>query len=167
MAGICWRSNTYKPNIMNRTKIISILTNRDPKITFMAGDTYYWSPKNRTVFYQEADTSELGLWTLLHEASHGILEHKQYMSDFELIHLELEAWQEADKIAKELNIEIDKDHVQDCVDSYRDWQYKRSLCPSCELGGIQIASSSYRCLFCNNSWSVSSERFCRPYRRAL
>jgi hypothetical protein len=134
-------------------------------ITFSAADSYYWSPKDRVVFYQNDDKSELGTWTLLHEVCHGLLEHKSYQSDFELVQLEVQSWKKAEQIATEFNIEIDQDHVQDCLDSYRDWQYKRSLCPRCELGGIQIDSSSYKCMFCNDTWHVSAARFCRPYRR--
>lgn len=135
------------------------------EITFKPGDSYYWSPLDKTIFYQENDRSEIGLWTLLHEACHGLLGHQNYKSDFELVLLESEAWSRAEKLSEEFDIKIDPDHVQDCLDSYRDWQYKRSLCPSCELGGIQINSKTYNCIFCHGSWSVSSERFCRPYRR--
>jgi hypothetical protein len=135
------------------------------ELTFTAAKSYYWSPKDRVVFYQENDESEVGLWTLLHEACHGLLNHKSYQSDFELVLLEVEAWEHAEELAKKLDIVIDTDHVQDCLDSYRDWQYKRSLCPRCELGGVQINASSYKCMFCGDTWHVSAARFCRPYRR--
>jgi hypothetical protein len=132
---------------------------------FKPNKSYYWSPKDRTVFYQSSDISEIGLWTLLHEACHGLLKHKSYQSDFELVLLEVAAWERAEELANEFDIKIDQDHVQDCLDSYRDWQYKRSLCPRCDLGGIQINPSSYNCMFCDDTWHVSAARFCRPYRR--
>jgi hypothetical protein len=149
-----------------QTKLLTKLqSNYGDSLVFSPTSSYYWSPKDRTVFYQENDFSEIGLWTLLHETCHGLLDHKKYQSDFELVLLEVQAWEKAEELAIELRIEIDPDHVQDCLDSYRDWQYKRSLCPRCSLGGIQIDTHTYRCLFCDDSWRVSAARFCRPYRR--
>jgi Zn-dependent peptidase ImmA (M78 family) len=151
---------------MNQNKLLEKLSNHcGDSLTFSPSSSYYWSPKDRVVFYQENDESEIGLWTLLHEACHGLLNHKSYQSDFELVLLEVEAWERAEQLAKTLDLVIDSDHVQDCLDSYRDWQYKRSLCPRCDLGGIQINASSYKCMFCNDTWHVSAARFCRPYRR--
>lgn len=137
----------------------------ESELEFTASKSYYWSPKDRAVFYQENDKTDVGQWTLLHEACHGLLKHKSYQSDFELVLLEVAAWEKAEELAEEFGLKIDQDHVQDCLDSYRDWQYKRSLCPSCELGGIQINTSTYKCMFCNDTWHVSAARFCRPYRR--
>ena len=134
-------------------------------ILFSPAKSYYWSPKDKTVFYQIGDKTEVGGWTLLHEACHGLLNHTDYESDFELVKLEVEAWERASKLAKDFDLNIDEDHVQDCLDSYRDWQYKRSLCPNCDLGGVQINQKTYRCMFCNSAWNVSKERFFRPYRR--
>ena len=136
-------------------------------INYQAADSYYWSPKNNTVFYQENDQSEVGRWTLLHETCHGLLQHTSYVTDFDLIRLELDAWEEAKVLAKSFNINIDEDHVQDCLDSYRDWQYKRSICPHCNLGGIQTDAKTYTCIFCERSWTVSKERFFRPYRKKV
>ena len=134
-------------------------------ILFSPAESYYWSPKDKTVFYQVGDKTEIGLWTLLHEACHGLLEHKTYESDFELVVLEVESWERAERLAVDFGLKIDHDHVQDCLDSYRDWQYKRSLCPNCDLGGVQVDQKTYKCLFCGSRWHVSSERFFRPYRR--
>lgn len=152
---------------MKQAKLVQLLEKytEEYKLQFNTADTYYWSAKEQTVFYQNNDASVVGLWTLLHEASHGILNHKTYNSDFELVTLEVAAWEKARKLGQELKIKIEDDHIQDCLDSYRDWQYKRSLCPNCSLGGIQINVRTYQCLFCDNMWRVSAARFCRPYRR--
>lgn len=150
---------------MKQHELIEQLKQVDDNIQFKPANTYYWSPKEKTVYYQADDSSEVGLWTLLHETCHGLLEHKTYTSDFELVTLELAAWKHADELADTYALQIDQDHVQDCLDSYRDWQYKRSLCPRCDLGGMQIDTKTYRCLFCAGSWHVSEARFCRPYRR--
>lgn len=150
-----------------QTKLLAELRARWPELTFKPGDTYYWSPGDNTVFYQADDTSEVGLWTILHETCHGILGHTNYQSDFELVMLEVSAWDHAKRLAEVIGITIDNDHIQDCLDSYRDWQYKRSLCPRCDLGGIQITPSTYTCIFCHDTWNVSKERFFRPYRRSV
>jgi hypothetical protein len=150
---------------MNQNNLLKKLSESfSQSIIFTAGNSYYWSPKDKTVFYQDNDKTEIGLWTLLHETSHGLLNHTAYKSDFELVLLEVEAWEKAEELASEIGIEIDSDHIQDCLDSYRDWQYKRSLCPSCDLGGVQINTNTYKCIFCDDTWKVSPARFCRPYR---
>lgn len=150
---------------MNRNTLLAKLHTDYASIQFKPASSYYWSPKDRTVYYQDNDESTIGSWTLLHELSHGLLNHETYQSDYELVLLEVQAWDYANTLARELRITIDEDHIQDCLDSYRDWQYKRSLCPDCNLGGIQIDQHTYSCMFCNGSWHVSEARFCRPYRR--
>jgi len=149
---------------MNQEKLIKNILKTHPKINFEKGNTYYWSPSNQTVYYGENNTNE-GLWALFHESGHAILEHMHYHSDVELVGMEVEAWEKAKEIADKQKIEIDEDHIQDCLDSYRDWLHKRSLCPDCNLAGIQVDTRTYRCIFCQNRWKVSAERFCRPYRR--
>ncbi len=149
---------------MTLIELVKILHKKYPTITLSAAKSYYWSPTEKTVFYQESDSNEIGIWTLLHETCHGLLEHSTYESDFELVKLEVAAWERATELANELKIVIDPEHIQDCLDSYRDWQYKRSLCPRCDLGGIQINQKTYECIFCGSSWHVSTARFCRPYR---
>ncbi len=136
------------------------------EIKFTEAESYYWSPAEKTVFYQSKDKSQVGLWTLFHETCHGILNHTTYSSDFELVLLEVEAWKQAERLASNFGLAIDHEHVQDCLDSYRDWQYKRSLCPRCHLGGVQINQKTYKCIFCDDTWHVSRERFFRPYRRS-
>ena len=164
--GIYWQSKTLKTTKMTQSKLLKELqAHHADTLVFMPSKSYYWSPKDKAVYYQENDDTEVGLWTLLHEACHGLLEHTTYESDFELVKLEVEAWERAEKLARDLNLSIDSEHIQDCLDSYRDWQYKRSLCPKCDLGGIQVDQQTYSCIFCNDTWHVSESRFCRPYRR--
>lgn len=137
-----------------------------PNINFIEGDTFYWSPKDQAVTYTEQSTQpDISDWSLLHEVSHALLGHSQYKSDFELVQLETEAWQYARKLADKYGIKISPDHIQDCLDTYRDWLHRRSTCPDCGIVSIQEDPSTYRCLNCKAAWQVSSSRFCRPYRR--
>lgn len=168
-----------------------------PDINFRQAETYYWSPIDRTVCYKKDDKSRHGIWSLMHEVGHGVLGHTKYYSDFELVRMEMGAWEKAKELAREMHeqgamseelcerqdpnsttaiaspplnthrsiLTISEDHIQDCLDSYRDWLHKRSLCPDCNLSSIQIDTHTYMCVFCHKKWHVTAERFCRPYRR--
>jgi hypothetical protein len=137
-----------------------------PAIHFVKGEAFYWSPKDQSVTYGGSSTQpEVATWSLLHEVSHGILGHTSYRTDFELMELEVEAWQAARKLARRYGITIDAEHVEDCLDTYRDWLHRRSTCPTCGTVSVQKDSKTYQCFNCKTSWGVSSSRFCRPYRR--
>lgn len=144
-------------------KLLSKLKKTLPDVTFTAGDSFYWSPKKQQVTYIASD-SEQNQWALLHEASHAILDHQTYNSDYELLHLEVAAWHEAKNLSQQYKITIDEEHVQDCLDTYRDWLHQRSTCPSCSTVCFQSSPNEYRCHNCYSTWHVSNSRFCRPYR---
>ena len=136
-----------------------------PKITFIEGKTFYWSPQTKSIHLDEgAMSEEHGQWALLHEVAHAILDHSTYTNDAGLLILEVEAWDKAQQLAKNLGITISSDHIEDCLNTYRDWLYARSTCPTCALNSLQVSSLDYTCLNCSTHWSVSQSRFCRPYR---
>lgn len=146
-------------------KLLQMCHKSFPELSFKLAGSFYWSPKTRTVFYDQNQlASAPGQWALLHEVAHGQLDHQQYHNDFELLMFELAAWEAAKEAGVRLGLKIDQDHIEDCLDSYRDWLYARSTCPACRLNSLQISPQEYRCLNCNNSWKVSASRFCRPYR---
>lgn len=133
------------------------------EVNFITDDSFFWSPDRNEVHYNPTNTDE-GVWSLLHEAAHAKLGHTQYKSDFELLKLEVAAWEEAKDLARHVNIEINEDHIQDCLDTYRDWLHQRSTCPSCSNVCFQNSPKEYRCHNCYTIWYVSNSRFCRPYR---
>jgi hypothetical protein len=135
-----------------------------PDIGIKAGDNLHWSPENQSITYRLDDSSEDNIWGLIHEAGHATLGHHTYSSDMELLQLEVAAWSEAEKIAKNIGIKIDPDHIQDCLDTYRDWLHQRSTCPRCGVVSFQESSRTYQCYTCRMNWTVSTSRFCRPYR---
>lgn len=139
-----------------------------PQLTFVPGTSFYWCPESKEVYYDAyKEYQDAAAWSLLHETSHALLAHTSYKADLELLQLEVAAWGHAVKIAADYKITIDTDYIQDCLDTYRDWLYRRSLCPGCGAQCIQMdASSYYRCFNCHTKWHVSPSRFCRPYRRA-
>jgi replication factor C subunit 3/5 len=63
------------------------------------------------------------------------------------------------------DINIDDDHIQNCLDTYRNWLHLRSTCPECGIRTLQTDKYTYRCHNCHTIWKVTSERFCRPYRK--
>ena len=148
------------PNILTR------LSSEMRHIKFKPGVGFSWSPEHSVISYAALELStQEGVWSLLHEAGHAQLEHRTYNTDFELLALEIAAWQEAKLLAKKLDVTIEEDHVQDCLDTYRDWLHRRSTCPTCGTVCLQHNSFDYQCHNCTNSWKVSSSRFCRTYRR--
>jgi hypothetical protein len=93
-----------------------------------------------------------------------MLGHQTYRSDFELLLLEVAAWDKAKQLAASQGITMDEEHIQDCLDTYRDWLHERSTCPRCGTVSLQASPSEYNCHNCSASWQVSKSRFCRPYR---
>lgn len=138
---------------------------RLPNVQFAESDVFFWSPRTHTVHVNSSalDTPR-GQWALLHEVGHAQRGHTTYKNDFGLLMLEVEAWEAATKLASEFAIAIDEDHIQDCLDTYRNWLYARSTCPTCMLNSLQVDKTTYECLTCGTRWHVSGSRFCRPYR---
>lgn len=137
-----------------------------PGLSFAPGTVFSWSPKDQTVIYvKDASESTNPEWSLLHEVGHALLEHQSYASDFELVKLEAAAWEKATKLARDYGISIDTEHIQDCLDTYRDWLHKRSTCPACNTTSLQRNMTTYCCYNCNTEWRVSRTKICRPYRR--
>ena len=147
-------------------ELLSKLAAGYPAIKFVEGTTFYWSPRTQSVTYAAGSTQpEISTWSLLHEVSHGILGHQNYRSDFELVQLEVAAWQHAKILAKKHGIKIDPEHIEDCLDTYRDWLHMRATCPACGTVSAQKDARTYECFNCHANWHVSTSRFCRPYRR--
>ena len=134
-----------------------------PDLQFVVGDTASWSPATRQITFAD-DVSEAATWSLLHELGHALLDHNSYKSDINLLQKEAAAWQKAQIISNKYNITIAEWHIQECLDSYRDWLHRRSTCPHCDSHGIQSTESRYSCLNCQKAWLVSKARFCRSYR---
>ena len=147
-------------------ELIVRLGTKFPGLRFKAGDQFYWSPETGEIVYEADGRGRKAVWSLLHETGHALSGHESYKADFELIRLETEAWERAGKLAGELGIDMDEDHVQNNLDTYRDWLYKRSICPSCGTKCLQQGDFvHYRCFNCHTVWRVTASRFCRAYRR--
>lgn len=146
-------------------KLIHRLKQDHPGLAFNSGRSHCWSPDKGQILYA-GDEKSHGIEGLLHELGHARLGHDSYSSDLELLQKEVEAWQEALCLAGLYEVKLDEEHMQDCLDTYRDWLHKRSTCPNCSSIGIQKDKNQYNCLNCAHAWRVSAERFSRPYRRS-
>lgn len=146
-------------------QLLQSLRTSFPDLRFVAGKSFYWSPATQEIFYI-ASNKPSDLWSLLHETGHAALEHTKYSFDFELLEMELAAWQKAKELGTICDITIDQDHIENCLDSYRDWLHRRSICPNCTTQALQTDTDAlYRCFNCQATWRVTSSRFCRPYRQ--
>ena len=146
-------------------KLLRTLAGAFPHIQFVSGEAFFWSPATTSVTYKQAGQEESHhAWALLHETAHALLNHQNYEHDVDLLLLEVAAWQKAKELGVSFGVEIDEEHVQDCLDTYRDWLHQRSTCPRCSTVSLQISAQAYRCHNCAADWQVSASRFCRPYR---
>lgn len=147
-------------------QVLDTLRGKYPQLRFKAGPQFSWSPESGDIIYKRSAKGKQATWSLLHETGHALLNHRSYGADFELLRLEVEAWEQAKTIGKEIGINIDEDHIQDCLDTYRDWLYRRSICPECSTKCLQQDDNEhYHCFNCHAVWRVTASRFGRAYRR--
>lgn len=149
-------------------KILDSLKELLPEIEFRHGDSFMWSPDISTIFFLRKENYERhDAWALIHEAGHADLKHQDYKNDLSLVRLESEAWERAKTLASRLGEEISEEHIQDCLDTYRDWLHKRSTCPVCGIITLQSDNLSYKCFNCQNRWTVPESPICRVARRRI
>ncbi|GAC1392432.1 MAG: hypothetical protein NVSMB46_08270 [Candidatus Saccharimonadales bacterium] len=136
-----------------------------PSITFHEGNSFFWSPETSLITYDKKALKDLsGFWALFHEVAHASLGHTSYSTDFELLLLEVAAWEKATELSSRYSVTISQSHIQDCLDTYRDWLHERSTCPTCSCVTFQKTITDYACHNCPTTWKVSPSKFCRPYR---
>lgn len=146
--------------------LISQLQTKFPRLKFTPGEQFCWSPETGEIFYKIKARGKQAKWSLLHETGHALLGHQNYQADYELLRLEVAAWEAAKGLASEFKLTIEENHIQDCLDTYRDWLDKRSICPACQTKCLQQGDFvHYRCFNCHTVWRVSVNRFSRSYRR--
>jgi hypothetical protein len=146
-------------------KLITRLQGLYPALHFTSGKQFCWSPETNEIFYKASARGHKAVWSLLHESGHALLSHTSYNADFELLRMEIAAWERAKTLAQDLTIMIDPDHIEDCLDTYRDWLYKRSICPTCSTKCLQQGDFvHYRCFNCHTTWRVTANRHGRAYR---
>jgi hypothetical protein len=136
-----------------------------PNVSFIEGDTFCWSPTDSSITYNPSDTYATSL--LLHEIGHAQLAHTSYSRDVTLLSMETDAWESAKKLATQYHVQLDDQHIESHLDTYREWLHTRSLCPACSATGLQVGSRQYRCLACSHEWRVNEARLCELRRYSL
>lgn len=152
----------------NVSNTLQILKKHYPTIIFKEGSLFSWSPKDNAVIYTLSYADEdHAVYALVHEVAHAVLRHKHYVNDVDLLRHEVAAWHTAKDIAEQIGITINEDHIQDCLDTYRDWIHKRATCPTCSVIGTQQDSGEYICFNCQTLWKVPDSPLCRVSRTVL
>ncbi len=157
------RTSTTKSLDFN--KLLSKLKSSYPDINFISADYSSWSDSKQSIFYNK--DSDNAKPDLLHEIGHMLCDHKSYSSDLSLLSKELEAWNKARDIGKELSISISENYINKCIDSYRQWIHGRSLCPKCSQTAVEVSDKKFKCINCHNTWQVSSAQESRTYKKSL
>jgi len=140
------------------SSIVSSIYADYPSYNFAAAEDFIWSPTHNTV-YHPAITTQESIWSLLHEIAHAELGHFTYALDVELVRNEVAAWEKALLLAHAYDVEIDDEHVQDHLDTYRIWLHDRSKCPDCGQNGVQT-KNTYSCINCRCVWRANEARIC-------
>lgn len=141
------------------------LSQKFPNLNFRVGKNFMYSPKHKIVYYcPNRIKTHHGVLALLHEVGHALLGHQTYELDVELLDMEVAAWEKAKTLAQEYQLEIDEKHINECLETYRVWLYKRSRCPVCDNTSLQENANQYHCFLCDARWSVAQTRTTQPRR---
>jgi hypothetical protein len=136
------------------------------EISFVESSRFSWSPETSTIQYDARVLARPdGACRLLHEIAHAKLGHKQYRYDIQLLRLEVEAWRYATALGKQYGQRVSKKTCNRHLETYRNWLYLRSLCPTCGSTGLQDVDLVYGCLRCRTTWQVPPTQLCRVRRR--
>lgn len=151
--------------MQSTTFLLKKITKDYPQFIFKPSDCFKWSHCDKTIYYNVVENN-FNI-SLVHELSHALLGHKEYLKDIQLLNMEAEAWKKSKELASHYKLIIDDDTVQINLDSYRDWIHKRSLCINCNATGIQTKNNEYKCLLCNQSWKVNEAKRNRLIRTKI
>lgn len=150
--------------MLSTASLIKKLKTAYPQFQFKQSSDYLWSPSEQAIYFADGKN---GFEYLLHELSHGLLEHADYNYDVELLAMERAAWDKATELAKGYDLAINDDTIESNLDSYRDWLHARSTCPVCKATGLQIKKLTYSCPACSHQWRVNEARVCALRRFSI
>lgn len=151
---------------MQPIKLLDQVLGSFTKYHFIQSDDFRWSPNDNTVYYRRPKHNE-DIWSLLHEIAHAELGHTTFNLDIELLNHETQAWAHATSVlAPRFGVRIDDEYMQDHLDTYREWMFERSLCPTCGQTGLQT-QNTYRCINCRCLWRANEARLCALRRTRL
>ena len=135
-----------------------------PNIDFKSSSIFAWRPSLLAIEYDEEKIgTSRGLLLLLHEIGHHLSGHDKTGSDRELLKQEVQAWAEAKLLAAKFGLPFDEEVREECLETYRDWLYHRSLCPTCDHQGLEM-ERLYHCINCNEKWQTTTSLHCQIRR---
>jgi len=133
---------------------------------FEVGNFHVWLPLDKIVLYSPDNLdSNLGRFGLLHEISHGLLGHRFYTFDAQLLGMEQDAWEHALSLAPNYSVKPDHDHIDNCLFTYENWLEQRATCPDCDAFGLQRARNRFSCIECGAHWKTNDRKNARVQRR--
>lgn len=139
-----------------------------PQFSFEPADIHVWLPLDKIVLYNpqnlDSNTGRLGL---LHEISHGLLSHRFYTFDAELVAMEQAAWHQALDLAPKYQVVADYNHIDNCLGSYQAWLELRATCPDCQAFGLQRSRNRFSCVECGAYWKTNDRKSARVQRHRL
>lgn len=148
------------------TLLLDSLKSDFSELKFETTEGFKWDAASGTVFLGwKGRVGQKNALLGLHELAHAVLKHEDYEYDIELVRMEAEAWERVKTdFCDRYGVIWDEELAQGEIDTYRDWLYKRSLCPTCGRNGWQSGKNKYRCV-CGYSWGVNEDKFKRIYRK--
>ncbi len=139
-----------------------------PQFKFQPGRFNMWSPHTHTIYFDtrriKSDSGKAGL---LHEIGHGLLGHRLYKYDMELLKMEMEAWDVVRQLGPKYGITIDEKHIARCISTYDNWLSKRATCPDCNNFSLQKDRCTFGCFACGSKWKVNERKDRRVTRKIL
>lgn len=137
-------NSSFSPDCIN---FLYKIKSSYPQFIFREGKKFAFHPPKTVVIGPQEPFWEL---LLLHEVSHAILGHKAFKTDVERLKMESEAWNQAEKLTKTLNIPFNTDFAESQLDSYRNWLHQKSLCKTCGLTRFETPDGKYHCPRCDS-----------------
>lgn len=129
------------------------------QFVYLPGSRFAFDSSCDVINYVQAElASNAGKLALLHETSHALLGHFHFSSDLELFMMELSAWRQTAKLARQFDIQLDQAYIEDCIDSYDHWLEQRSTCPTCGNFCLSDRAHHYHCFICATEWDIATDR---------
>ena len=135
-------------SLPSSTAFLSQLTSDYPNFSFRPGKKFKFRPKSTIYYIPPTSVSDSFPLLLLHELSHALLGHFTFTSQHQRLKLESAAWEKTRSLCDLYSVPFDPSLAEAELDTYRNWLYKKSLCPSCSSVCAELDLSTLFCPLC-------------------